>query len=358
MSLLATALRDRPILKGALLVPSLIALIFSLFNLSAVPEPARLAAATVLATVNDDQGLTFPPINVATLMLNGLSQRLPLTLRPYATEAEARAALDAEDVAAILLFPNEFSLSVTGSEVVPLRLVTSGALPAAQAQLVSALPGMLETGVAVAVQSIRAAMAAGRMPDMASPVALNAEVIHPAANAASRAAPFIANFVTALAALVGAILGWVGSRGLEPIRAALLRGLLPVLALPPAALVLVAVIGSFAGGDLLGLWLTVIGLGVAFGWFFAGALAVLGPFALLILVPLVFWQGILGGAQVPASVAPDWLHGLAPLGLEAIGGTFRALVLGGQQGFPVALACGAALCGLALIWLRALVSRE
>ncbi|WP_127105761.1 YhgE/Pip domain-containing protein [Pararhodobacter zhoushanensis] len=152
MSFIASALRERPILRGALIVPSVIALIFSLFNLSAAPDPAALASHITIATVNHDAGLPFPPINVAERMISGLSQRLPMPLQTYGSDAEARAALEGEDVQAVLIFPQEFSLSVSGSDPVPLTLITSGSLTMAVSQLTGALPGMVESGVAAAVQ--------------------------------------------------------------------------------------------------------------------------------------------------------------------------------------------------------------
>lgn len=358
MSFLSKALHDRPMLRGALIAPSLIALIFSLFNLSAPPDPARIAPLVNVATVNLDTGLPFPPINIADRLIGGLATRLPTGLRSFDTEAAARAALQAEEVAAILVFPADFSRAVAGSDPVPVSVITSGSVTMVESQMAGALPAMVETGIATAVQTFRLAMAQGRLPDMTSPVAVSAEVIHPVTNAATRAAPFVAGFVLGLIALVGALVGSLGTRGLAPRRAALLQAGLPVVAMPVAAAVLTALVYGFAGGDALALWLAVSGLALAFAWLFSGALAVLGPVALLAIVPLVFWQGVLGGTQMPAAGAPDWLHWLLPLGMDRIGGYLRSILLGGDNAFPVALALGAAGLGLALIGLRAVVARS
>ncbi|PTX05174.1 hypothetical protein [Pararhodobacter aggregans] len=358
MSLIADALRERPVLRGALIAPSVAALIFSLFTLTAAPDPVTLASGVTIATVNHDAGLPFPPINVASRMIDGLDARLPMQLQAFDSDAAARAALDAETVQAVLIFPEDFSRAVAGSEAVPLTLITSGSLTMAEAQLTGALPGMVESGVSAAVQSIRLAMARGQMPDMTPPVALNAETQNPPASAAARAAPFVAGFATALAALVGGILGWVGTRGLGGRRGAMVRTLVPLAALPVAGLVLAGIVAGLAGGSFGALWLAIAGLGVAFGWFFAGALALFGPLALLVLVPLAFWQPAIGGGQMPLSAAPAWLHWLAPLHLDAIGGYFRALILGAGHDFPWSLALGAAALGLAMIWLRAALVRR
>lgn len=358
MSLIADALRERPVLRGALIAPSVAALIFSLFTLTAAPDPATLASGVTIATVNHDAGLPFPPINVASRLIDGLDARLPMHLQVFDSDEAARAALDAETVQAVLIFPEDFSRAVAGTEAVPLTLITSGSLTMAEAQMTGALPGMVESGVSAAVQSIRLAMARGQMPDMTPPVALTAEALNPPATAAARVAPFVAGFATALAALVGGILGWVGTRGLGGSRAAVLRTLFPLIALPVAALVLAGLVAGFAGGAFGALWLAIVGLGVAFGWFFAGALALFGPLALLVLVPLAFWQPAIGGGQMPLSAAPEWLHWLAPLHLDAIGGYFRALILGAGHDFPWSLALGAAALGLAMIWLRAALVRR
>lgn len=358
MSLISDALRERPILKGALIVPSVIAFLFSVFNLSAAPDPAVLAAHVTIATVNHDTGLPFPPINVAGRLIQGLGERLPMRLQAYESEAEARAALAAETVQAVLIFPENFSTAVAGSDSVPMTLITSGSLTMTESQLTGALPAMVESGVSAAVQSIRLAMARGQLPDMTPPVTLTAEVVNPPASPAARLAPFVAGFATALAAMVGGILGWLGTRGLGGARGAALRTLFPVIALPVAALVLAAVVAGFAGGDVLALWLAVAGLGIALGWFFAGLLALFGPLALLVAVPLVFWQGAIGGGQIPFSAAPDWLQGLAPLGIDGIGAYFRSAILGAAQPFPWTLALGAAVLGLAMIWLRGALVRR
>ena len=357
MSLIAQALRERPILRGAVLAPSAIALIFSLFNLSAAPDPAILASHITIATVNHDAGLPFPPINVADRMLSGLSQRLPMQLQAYDSDASARAALEAETVQAVLIFPQGFSTSVSGSDPVPLTLITSGSLTMAEQQLTGALPALLESGVATAVQSIRLAMAQGRMPDMASPVALTAEVLNPPATAAARMAPFVAGFAMALAAMVGGIIGWIGTRGLDSARALRLRIVFPVIAMPVAALVMAAIVTSFSGGAFFSLWLAIALLGTALSWFAAGSLALFGPAALLVLVPLVFWQAVLGGAQMPMAAAPVWLQWLAPLGLDQIGAHYRSLIIAGTHPFPWALTAGAAALGLGMMALRALMRR-
>ncbi|WP_068305036.1 ABC transporter permease [Pararhodobacter sp. CCB-MM2] len=358
MTFLSAALRERPILRGALIVPSVIALIFSLFNLTVAPDPAAMAAHVTIATVNEDTGLPFPPVNMASRMIEGLGSRLPMHLQAFDTEASARAALEAEEVAALIVFPADFSTAIAGQGPVPLTLVTSGSLTMGEAQMTGALPAMLESGVASAVQGIRLALAQGRMPDMTPPVALQSEVLNAPVNAAARMAPFIANFVTALSALVGGIIGWVGTRGLAGTRGAALRTLFPVIALPLSAAVLAAIVTSLAGGSFLALWLAVAGLGIAFGWFFAGSLALFGPLALVVLVPLVFWQPALGGAQMPLAAGPAWLQNASVLGLDQIGGHYRAILLGGSTGFPWALAGIAAVAGLTMIWLRGALVRQ
>ena len=194
MSSIRSTLRDRPALRGALFVPSVVALIFSLFNLSAAPDPARIAGQSPIAVVNDDTGLPFPPINMGARMIAGLSGRLPMPVQTFATEDEARAALQAETVVAVLHLPAEFSRSIAGTDAVPLSLITSGSLTAGQGQMAGALPGMIESGISSAILSIRLAMAQGRMPDMTPPVALTAEVVNPAANPAARMAPFAVSY--------------------------------------------------------------------------------------------------------------------------------------------------------------------
>ncbi|MCW1934164.1 hypothetical protein [Pararhodobacter zhoushanensis] len=77
-------------------------------------------------------------------MIRGLSQRLPMDRQAYGRDAEGRAARAAEGVQAVLVFPQEFSHCLPGSEPALLTLIRSGGLTMAESPVTGALPGILE----------------------------------------------------------------------------------------------------------------------------------------------------------------------------------------------------------------------
>lgn len=356
MSHLFAALRTSPFLPPALAVPMVIALVFSLFSLTAAPDPARLAAAIRLGVVNEDAGLRLPPIRIADRMVEGMKARLPFALVEIADAEAGRAALEAGEISALLTFPDSFSRDVTGDGTVGYRLLLAENLPSAEAQVAGQLPAMLEGAMSAAVSTVRLALAQGRLPDLTPPVAGTVERLHPIERPAQRVAPFVAVFVTWLAALVGALLAFLAARPLPSAAAAQARSLLPVVSSGLASLVLALTLAATAGtsAGLLPLWLSAWAAMVALGWGFAGLLAWLGLPALVILVPVVFYQAAVGGAQIPLAAAPDWL-GAATLGLpfDRLGGLYRALLLGGPVPAWTAPLAIVAATGLALIWAKA-----
>lgn len=87
-------------------------------------------------------------------------------------------------------------------------------------------------------------------------------------------------------------------------------------------------------------------------------MALFGPLCPLVAVPLAFRQPAIGGAQMPIRAAPGWIQGLARLGSDGVGGSFRSAILGAANPFPRQLALGAALLGLVTIGLGALFARR
>ena len=92
----------------AMIVPSLIMLIFSLFNMTAPLDPERSASAFRLGVVNQDEGLTSPPIWISSRMLGGLGENLSFKISEFKTIALARAVLEAGEIAAVVVFPLSF----------------------------------------------------------------------------------------------------------------------------------------------------------------------------------------------------------------------------------------------------------
>jgi len=349
--------RRRPLLRAALLVPTVITLVFGFFTLTAAPDPARVAGSIRFGVINQDQGLRFPPINIGSRLIEGIGGRLPFQVLNPSDEATARSMLEAGALSAVLILPEPFSATVLSGEPVTYRLILAEHLPSAEAQIAGQLPAMLDAAMSAAVQSMRLALANGELPTIAMPVTGTVERLHPIERPAGRVAPFVAVFTTWLAAMVGALMLNLATRDLPARTAAALRSLVPVAAtlLSAAMLVLILVptAGSAAGSVplALGAWALSLALALAMG----GLLAWTGPAGLIFLLPVVFYQAAIGGAQMPTAGASPWLARIgAAVPFDQVGAVYRALILGGPVPQAGMLAASVAAAGLSLIWLRAL----
>ncbi len=113
-SLIQTFL-SAPLARPAMIVPTLIMLVFSVFTLTAPMSPERLAPTITLGIVNQDEGLTMPPIKISERLLAGLSGQMPFQTRAFETPEAAEAALAAGAVSVVVGFPAEFSRNWPGS---------------------------------------------------------------------------------------------------------------------------------------------------------------------------------------------------------------------------------------------------
>jgi ABC-2 type transport system permease protein len=355
MKSVITDVRHNPLFRAAVIVPSLIVLVFSLFNLTSAPDQERVANAVKVGIVNLDAGMTFPPINVAKRLTAGLEGQLPFLLRPFEDEASARAALETQEITAFVMFPEAFTKQVMGEDTVDFTVVGAGNTTMAEARIAQQMPMLLQMGIAAAVSSVRLAIAKGQLPTGALPVNMTAEFIHSPANPAATMAPFAASYTLWLSSMVGAILLFVVSRpiGSVPDRVTL-RSVLPVAVTGIATLILTVTIGATAGitGGWLTFWLTVWPLALALTWLVSGLLALFGLVSILVVLPIAFYQVVLGGTQMPATAAPTWLAWMVDFApFDHIGALLRSLILGGPATPDWVLIGGSAAVGLALIWI-------
>jgi hypothetical protein len=337
-------------------------LVFSLFNLTGAPDMARVSGAVNIGIVNLDAGLTIPPINVADRAMAGMAQRLPFGRVQFDDEASARAAIAREEIAAILIFPEGFSKAVFSPDPVPFGLVTAGNLTRAESQISGQLPGMIEMALTGAVSSIRLALAKGQMSDATSPLALTVENTFVAKNAAAQVAPFVADFTTWLAAMVGAMLLFQATKlGAGGTIAAGIRTLVPVAATLIASFVLTITLAATSGisAGFMQMWLSVWIATLALSWLFGGAFSLMGMPVLIIALPLVFYQAAIGGTQMPVAGAADWLAKIGGwLGADQIGAVYRSLIIGGNNAMPWPSVLIAGSLGLAMIWAAAFVKAK
>ncbi|MCK4860528.1 MAG: hypothetical protein KAS85_01270 [Rhodobacteraceae bacterium] len=348
-------LRAHPMFRAAMIVPTSIMLIFSVFNLTAPPDPARQAASFQLGIVNQDKGSIFPPIKVSEKVLEGLLGNLPFTVTHIVTTNAARDALEQGDVAAVLIFPETFTKTAMSSEQVEFEIWNSQHLTIAETALGAQLPTMLQLGMSAAVASMREALAAGRLPTAEMPVTAKIETFNKAQSGASLVAPFVMTSATWLAAMVGAIMLFLATKGV-PYGAskALVRTIVPVISLGLASLALAGVVSLTIGdGSLfLPVWMTVWGAAVCIGWLINGLFAIFGMWSLIAVLPAAFYQPAIGGVQAPITAAPEWLSSIAEvLPFDQLGATYRSIILGGGSGIPVTQFVWVGLNGLVLIWL-------
>ncbi len=344
---------------AAIVVPAAITLLFSFFNLTAPPDAARLASTLHIGLVNQDAGTFFPPINVGKRLAQGFATQFPFPLDSFDDEKQARAALEREDIAAIIILPKTFTKDAFGSDPVRFKVVNAGHLTMAATQIAAQLPNMLRAGVGGAIASLRLAIAKGQLPTGKSPVELSVQTIHKPRNAAASMAPFAASYTIWLAAMVGAIMLFNGTGEVQSARArGLLISLVPILSAGLSSLTLVIILSLTAGLDagFLAFWATAWVISLVLAWLLNGLLVAFRWPALLLIIPAVFYQVSLGGTQVPLAATPDWLQAVGDMvPFDDIGGILRTKIIGGQNMLPLGPTAAVAGLGLALIWLGNLV---
>lgn len=352
-------LRSHPMFRAAIIVPTSIMLIFSIFNLTAPPDPVRQAASFRLGIVNLDKGSIFPPIKVSDKVMEGLLGGLPFTVSQIDSKDSARIALEAGDVAAVLIFPETFTKTALSSDPVEFELWNSQHLTIAETALGAQLPNMLQLGMSAGVASMREALAAGRLPASELPVTGTVEVFHKAQSSAALVAPFVMTSTTWLAAMVGAIMLFLAMKDVpRGMPKALVRTMLPVVSLGMASFALSIVIAMTTGdwGLMMPAWLVVWGAAVCIGWMINGLFAIFGMWALLVVIPAAFYQPAVGGVQAPVTASPEWLRSIAEvLPFDQLGAAYRSVILGGGAGVPIGMFATVGAGGLVLIWLGSLL---
>jgi hypothetical protein len=166
-------------------------------------------------------------------------------------------------------------------------------------------------------------------------------------------------FATWIASFIGAMMLFIatwperGSETLLPV--GLVRSALPVVAPALAALALALVVAAALGtwGIFLSIWLTIWLAISALTLFIGGLFAIFGLWSIIVVLPVVFYQGALSGAQAPVAAAPEWLRAIGEaLPFDRLSIAYRSLVIGGPEtAIPVGLLVTIAVIGLGLVWL-------
>jgi ABC-2 type transport system permease protein len=87
-----------------------------------------------------------------------------------------------------------------------------------------------------------------------------------------------------------------------------------------------------------------------------GIFELTGLWSLLVILPTVFYQSVLGGSMVPVAAAPDWLREIGEvIPFDSIGAAFRGVMYDAGAGLPFIWLLSAALIGIILIWGSAII---
>jgi len=361
MSTLFKSFTSLPSSLPAIIVPTVIMLIFSFFTLTAAPDPVRAAKSFNLGIVNQDTGIIFPPINFASKVLEGVGQNLPFTITEIETPEDAHIALEEGRIAAAILFPQDFTKNAMGEENFEIEVLNAQHLTVSETQVAAQLPTMIQMAMSAGVANLRLAFAKGKLPTDGFPVTTKVTTLHKAENTAMMVAPVVMTNVAWLAAFVGAILLFFASKDFgSPKQRAVLRTILPIGSIGVASLVLSLVIAATSAqwASIFAVWLTMWVAALCLTWLFGGIFALLGPFAAVLVLPFVFYQGAIGGALSPLGAAPTWLQSVGnTVPFDEIGAAFRGVIHGAAFDLPLLWLAAAAIIGLTLIWTKALIQR-
>jgi len=350
--------RQSKLFKPAIMVPAMIMLIFSLFNLTAPADPERTAAAFNLGVVNQDEGLTFPPMKLASLAMEGIAGSMPFTVTVLDDPEIARSALESGDVATVILFPADFSKLAVGDKNFSIEMWKTEHLTVAETQMASQLQMMIPMALSNAVANLRLAMSKGQMPSLDLTVTADVKTLHSAENTATLPAPFVMTFTSWLAAMVGTILLFLATSQMASLNRAYVRTLVPVMTMGLASFVLALVVVSttLQWAQFIGIWLNVWIVSLCLVWLFMGIFELVGLWSLIVILPTVFYQSVLGGSMAPVAAAPDWLREIGEIiPFDSIGAAYRGVMYDAGGGLPFIWLLSAALIGIILIWGSAII---
>jgi ABC-2 type transport system permease protein len=196
------------------------------------------------------------------------------------------------------------------------------------------------------------------MPSLAPTVTADVETLHSAESTATLPAPFVMTFTSWLAAMVGTILLFLATSQMASMNRAYVRTLVPVMTMGLASFVLalVVIFTTSQWEQFIGVWLSVWIVSLCLVWLFMGIFEVAGLWSLLVILPTVFYQPVLGGSMAPVAAAPDWLREIGEvIPFDSIGAAYRSVMYDASGGLPFIWLLSAALIGIILIWGSAIV---
>ena len=335
----------------AIIVPTVIMLVFSIFNLTAPSDPARISSSLELGIVNNDIGPSFPLIS--TQAIKGISKNLPFRVALLKDSDSAREALLQGKVSAVVTFPENFSLLALTNKNLSIDILNSQHLTISETQMARQLPSMIQMAISTFVSNLRVSKLNNQATNSSMLVSTNTETMFTAKSLASLPAPFVMSMTTWMASMVGAILLFLGSRQMNFLSRAYIRTTVPIMVMGFSSFVLAIVITltTLQWEVFLMSWLSVWFVSVCLTWLFLGVFEIIGLLALLIILPMVQYQSVLSGSIAPVSAAPEWLELIGTaVPFDTIGAAYRAIIFGLDANLPYTWLLGSALIGMTLSW--------
>jgi len=343
--------RRSELFKPAILVPTLIMLIFSIFNLTTPSDPARIASGFKLGIVNQDSGPSIPLISTQAIKV--ISKSLPFRVALLENPEIAREALSKGEVATVLIFPENFTQLAFSDKNLNIKILNSQHLTIAETQMAAQLPATIQMALSTFVSSLRLAKSNNQAPNPGMLVTADVETLYAAKSLASLPAPFVMSFTSWLASMVGSILLFLGTKQMSLLNRAYVRTVVPIMTMGVAslALALIVTLTTLQWEAFFMVWLNVWLVTICLVWFFLGVFEIIGLSALIIILPTVFYQSVLSGSMMPVSAAPEWLELIGTsVPFDSIGAAYRSIIYGSDGSLPFTYLFSAALIGIVLSW--------
>jgi ABC-2 type transport system permease protein len=343
--------RRSNLFRAAIIVPILIALIFSIFNLTAPNDPEKISANFRLGIVNLDASKSFPL--VSTQAIKVISRSLPFRVGLFKDYEVAKTALSNGEISSVIIFPEDFSELALSDSNLSIKIINSDHLTASETQIASQLPSTFQIGLSAFISNLRLAKMQNKAPSSEMPIQIQSETLYQAKSLASIPSPFVMSFIAWLSAMVGSVLLFLATNQMPYLNRAYVRTVIPIMTmgLSSLALALVVTFTTLQWEVFFMSWMVSWLITVCLSWFFLGVFATIGLSGLLVILPVVFYQPVLSGTMIPLTAAPDWLEFIGTLvPFDSIGRAYRSVIFESNSGLPLLWLGSAAFIGLLLSW--------
>tara|TARA_B110000305_G_C19456067_1_gene651006 strand:+ start:1383 stop:2405 length:1023 start_codon:yes stop_codon:yes gene_type:complete len=326
-------------------------LVFSIFNLTAPSDPARISSSFELGIVNEDIGPTLPLIS--TQAIKEISKILPFRVTLLKDSNAAREALLKGEVATVIIFPENFSRLAFSNKRLIIDVLISDHLTISETQMANQIPSMIQMELTSFVSRIRLSKDNNQQPNSSTLVKANVEKMFTAKSLASVSAPFVMSLTSWMASMVGSILLFLATKPLAFLNRAYVRTVIPIMVMGLASFSLATVVTltTFQWEIFLISWLSVWLVGVCLMWLFLGVFEIIGLSALILILPIVQYQSVLSGSLAPIGAAPEWLERIGTaIPFDSLGAGYRSIIFDSGNSLPYIWLLGAASVGIILSW--------